>query len=258
VFNLGMGEITVILLLALIFLGPKKLPELASGLGRIIRDIRKATADVKNEIQLDEAIRRPFEELRDAVTLPPEELKRRDRIQKELDEARKRAEQEIKELANANADAIAGKAAEPGAGEAAPKPAEPGAGPATEGAVVAAAAAAPAVRTPTPPPTPPGAALPPTLLPPPGTVPAAPSRLARGIGAPLQGVRAPIAAGVPVPPPVRPAEKPGNTQFLTESDLLPPDAAAPPPPPPRSTSKVPVVPAEAELVPPAPDPAKKA
>src|SRR6185369_388936 len=94
-----MGEITVILLLALIFLGPKKLPELASGLGKIIKDIRKATSDVKNEIQLDEAIRKPFEELRDAVTLPPEELKRRARLPKELAEARRRAEEDIKALA---------------------------------------------------------------------------------------------------------------------------------------------------------------
>src|SRR3954468_8846927 len=94
-----MGEITVILLLALIFLGPKKLPELASGLGKIIRDIRKATSDVKNEIQLDETIRKPFEELRDAVTLPPEELKRRDRLQKDLEEARRKAEADIRELA---------------------------------------------------------------------------------------------------------------------------------------------------------------
>ena len=43
-----MGEITIILVLALIFLGPKKLPELASGLGKLIREIRKTTADVKN------------------------------------------------------------------------------------------------------------------------------------------------------------------------------------------------------------------
>src|ERR1700712_930610 len=94
-----MGEITVILLLALIFLGPKKLPELASGLGKIIKDIRKATADVKNEIQLDEHIRRPFEELRDAVTLPAEELKRRDRVKKELEEAKRKAEEDLKVLA---------------------------------------------------------------------------------------------------------------------------------------------------------------
>src|ERR1700681_1434611 len=87
-----MGEITVILLLALIFLGPKKLPELASGLGKFIREIRKTTADVKNQIQLDDAIRKPFEELRDAVTLHPEELKRRDLIKQQLEEVRRQAQ----------------------------------------------------------------------------------------------------------------------------------------------------------------------
>src|SRR6478735_10269240 len=98
-----MGEITVILLLALIFLGPKKLPELASGLGKIIKDIRKATSDVKNEIQLDETIRKPFEELRDAVTLHPEELKRRDRIRREFEEAEaiRKAEEEAAAAAEA-------------------------------------------------------------------------------------------------------------------------------------------------------------
>ena len=84
-----MGEITVILLLALIFIGPKKLPELASGLGKLIREVRKTTSDVKNEIQLDDAIRKPFEELREAVTLHPEELKRRDRIRRDLEAAQK-------------------------------------------------------------------------------------------------------------------------------------------------------------------------
>src|SRR5215471_17307428 len=88
-----MGEITVILLLALIFLGPKKLPELAAGLGKLIREIRKATSDVKNEIALDDTFRKPFEELRDAVTLHPEELKRRDKIRQELEETRRRAEE---------------------------------------------------------------------------------------------------------------------------------------------------------------------
>src|SRR5437667_11495809 len=88
-----MGEITVILLLALIFLGPTKLPELAAGLGKLIREIRKATSDVKNEIALDDSFRRPFEELRDAVTLHPDELKRRDQVKKAVAEAKKRAEE---------------------------------------------------------------------------------------------------------------------------------------------------------------------
>ena len=106
-----MGEITVILLLALIFLGPKKLPELASGLGKIIKDIRKATSDVKNEIQLDDSFRKPFEELRDAVTLHPDELKRRDEWKKQQEEMAKRAE----EAALAEAEALK-------AGETAPPP----------------------------------------------------------------------------------------------------------------------------------------
>jgi len=89
-----MGEITVILLLALIFLGPSKLPDLAAGLGKLIKEIRKATSDVKNEIALDDTFRKPFEDLRDAVTLHPDELKRRDQWAKEREEAAKRAAEE--------------------------------------------------------------------------------------------------------------------------------------------------------------------
>ena len=104
-FNLGAGEITVIVLLALIFLGPKKLPDLATGLGKLIREIRKATSDVKNEIAIDDTFRKPFEELRDAVTLHPDELKRRDQIKKAVEEAKKR-EQEAEALAAAAAPAL--------------------------------------------------------------------------------------------------------------------------------------------------------
>src|SRR3954466_6650591 len=88
-FNLGMGEITVILLLILVFVGPKKMPDLATGLGKLIRQIRKTTADVKNEIVLDDSFRKPFEELRDAVTLPAEVLKRQDDLKESI---RKQAE----------------------------------------------------------------------------------------------------------------------------------------------------------------------
>jgi sec-independent protein translocase protein TatA len=90
-----MQEILVILVLALIFLGPKKLPELASGIGKAIREVRKATAGIKNEIQLDDAIRKPLEELREATMLPPEELVRRDEERK----WREQREREDAELA---------------------------------------------------------------------------------------------------------------------------------------------------------------
>jgi TatA/E family protein of Tat protein translocase len=100
VFNLGIGEIVVVLVVALVFLGPKMLPEIATGLGKVIREIRKATADIRQDIELDDMIRKPLQELRDAATLPPEELKRRDEARaaqrKAAEEEAKRKQQEAK------------------------------------------------------------------------------------------------------------------------------------------------------------------
>ena len=110
VFNLGMSEIVVILVVALVFLGPKKLPELASGIGKMIRELRKATSDIKNEIELDEMIRKPVEELREAMTLHPEELKRRD-LEKAAREIREKLEREQEAVRKA-AEAAAAKAPE--------------------------------------------------------------------------------------------------------------------------------------------------
>jgi len=47
-FNLGGGEIILILAVVLILFGAKKLPELARGLGEGISQFRKATRDVIN------------------------------------------------------------------------------------------------------------------------------------------------------------------------------------------------------------------
>ncbi len=49
-FNLGGGEIILILALVLILFGAKKLPELAKGLGTGIKEFKKATRDVSDEI----------------------------------------------------------------------------------------------------------------------------------------------------------------------------------------------------------------
>lgn len=49
-FGLGMQEIIVIGVLALLLLGPKKLPELAQTLGKFIRDFQHAADEVKREI----------------------------------------------------------------------------------------------------------------------------------------------------------------------------------------------------------------
>ena len=70
-FGLGMGELLVILVVALLVLGPKRLPEVASGLGKAIREFRKATRDLQNQIDLDETVSKPLQELKAALRDEP-------------------------------------------------------------------------------------------------------------------------------------------------------------------------------------------
>lgn len=50
-FNLGGGEIFIIVLVILLFFGSKKIPELARGLGKGIREFKDATGNIQREIQ---------------------------------------------------------------------------------------------------------------------------------------------------------------------------------------------------------------
>ena len=50
-FGIGMPELLLILGLALIVLGPKKLPELAKTLGKGLAEFRRATDDLKSEFR---------------------------------------------------------------------------------------------------------------------------------------------------------------------------------------------------------------
>ena len=52
-FGIGMPEMLVILAIALIVIGPKKLPDLAKSLGRAMREFKKATSEFKETIQLE-------------------------------------------------------------------------------------------------------------------------------------------------------------------------------------------------------------
>jgi len=55
--NIGMGELLIILLVVLIFFGPKKIPEMAQGIGKGMREFKKAVKgvedDFKNSINTD-------------------------------------------------------------------------------------------------------------------------------------------------------------------------------------------------------------
>jgi sec-independent protein translocase protein TatB len=64
-FNLGAGEIAIILIAALLILGPKQLPELARGLGKFLKDFRKQTDDVRSVVE------REFYKMEDELHAPP-------------------------------------------------------------------------------------------------------------------------------------------------------------------------------------------
>lgn len=61
----------VILILALLVLGPDRIPGVAAGLGKAIRSFRKATRELSQQIDIDEDVRRPFEDLRAALRDEP-------------------------------------------------------------------------------------------------------------------------------------------------------------------------------------------
>jgi TatA/E family protein of Tat protein translocase len=50
-FDIGLPELVVILGIALLVFGPKKLPDLAKGLGKAIREFKNATEEVKESLR---------------------------------------------------------------------------------------------------------------------------------------------------------------------------------------------------------------
>lgn len=52
-FGIGTTELLVILFIILLIFGSKKLPELAQGLGKGIREFKRATNDIQEELDLN-------------------------------------------------------------------------------------------------------------------------------------------------------------------------------------------------------------
>ncbi|MBE9547725.1 MAG: twin-arginine translocase subunit TatB [Proteobacteria bacterium] len=65
-FGIGMPELLVILVVALIIIGPKKLPDVAKALGKGFSEFRKATENVKESLHVDE-IKDEVDDIKDSL-----------------------------------------------------------------------------------------------------------------------------------------------------------------------------------------------
>lgn len=69
-FGIGMPEMLLILAIALIVIGPQKLPDLAKSLGRAISEFRRATAEIKESMEIDKelkGVKKTFEDFEGRV-----------------------------------------------------------------------------------------------------------------------------------------------------------------------------------------------
>ncbi len=67
-FGIGFPELLIILVIALIVIGPSKLPDLAKALGKGMAEFRKATQDIKESLNLDEDMDEIRREVADSVS----------------------------------------------------------------------------------------------------------------------------------------------------------------------------------------------
>jgi sec-independent protein translocase protein TatB len=72
VFGIGGSEIIVILVVALLFLGPDKLPDAAKTISKGIRDIKKQSRALQQQIENDEQIGGAIRDLKSALRGEPE------------------------------------------------------------------------------------------------------------------------------------------------------------------------------------------
>jgi len=67
-FGIGLPELIIIMAIALIVIGPSKLPDLARALGKGMAEFRKATQEIKENLDLDEDFQEVKRDLTDSIS----------------------------------------------------------------------------------------------------------------------------------------------------------------------------------------------
>mgnify|MGYP001131727610 CR=1 FL=1 len=96
-YGIGLPEIILILVLALIVVGPQRLPELAAQLGRLVRQARRYAGRVTSQLRYElgdlaqdyEALRQEVQQLRDELRQQAKPLQQElDAVRADLEAAR--------------------------------------------------------------------------------------------------------------------------------------------------------------------------
>ncbi len=92
-FNIGTAELILIFIIALIVVGPRRLPEIAQSLGKVVNDIRKVSQEFTAEMTRElEAPAKEFTEVKRELEAPAKEFTE---VKRELEAPAK----ELKEIA---------------------------------------------------------------------------------------------------------------------------------------------------------------
>lgn len=67
-FGIGMPELIIIMVIALIVIGPSKLPDLAKAIARGLAEFKKATQEIKESLNVDEELKEVKKDLVDSVS----------------------------------------------------------------------------------------------------------------------------------------------------------------------------------------------
>jgi len=67
-FGIGMPELIIIMVIALIVIGPSKLPDLARALGKGLAEFKKATSEIKESLNIEEELKDAKKDLIDSVS----------------------------------------------------------------------------------------------------------------------------------------------------------------------------------------------
>ena len=67
-FGIGMPELIIIMVIALIVIGPSKLPDLAKALGKGLLEFKKATSEIKESLDIEDDFKEAKNDLIDSVS----------------------------------------------------------------------------------------------------------------------------------------------------------------------------------------------